>query len=618
MCGIACLIRGGEEIDRGHFAAMVDSVSHRGPDGRGEAYFGGAGLAPTENDGFELALGHRRLSILDLSEAGAQPMSSADGDLVISYNGEVYNYIELREELRRLGHFFKSNCDTEVILAAYREWGAACVERFNGMWAFAILERSRRRLFVSRDRIGIKPLYCRVDGGFLAIASEIKQFLRLPGIEAKPNDAVCLSYLATGYERPPETFFAGIAAFPPGHRAMIDIDNPAVNPEKFWFPENVEPILGDPAELAERIGAAVAAAVRLRLRSDVPVGGCLSGGLDSSAIFMLMKEAEPDAVFAAFSSCFDDAAIDERPFMRAVVEATNSEHYQVFPDAEGLAADFDSFLRQHDEPVGSVSMYAQYRVMRRARGQSVPVLLDGQGGDELFSGYWPAYLLMLNRMRRDGRYGALLGQLLGACLPGGNPGLLGAAFTHFFDYRRRAARVLPFDIKSELKTELPEWHAKAQELSPREYRLAEITKVHLPRLLKWEDRNSMAYSIESRVPFLDVNLIELVLSIQPEMNMSKGWNKALFRRAMSGKLPDKIRLRRDKMGFETPQQAWMRRGAFRRMLDDWAASGDFAIDRYVNDTPASIAAALNSEEYDSTAMFRLFCLDKWLRDVVGA
>jgi asparagine synthase (glutamine-hydrolysing) len=617
MCGISCLINNTGVYTPVILDAFTDAASHRGPDARGAAFFDTGGKRLENPIGFRLGLGHRRLSIIDLSECGAQPMSIDGGNFTIVYNGEIYNYLEIRKELEAEGVRFESHSDTEVLLSAYARWGRNCLDKFNGMWAFVIYDRRKNILFVSRDRLGVKPLYYRKHGANLAIGSEIKQFFQLPDFAKKINEHSLPLYLATGYENPPETFFDGILAFPPGHYAEIAIGNPKLKPERFWNYDKISAQDADAEFLISKISETFSDAVRLRLRSDVPVGGCLSGGLDSSAIFAEMKKHSPDSAFRAFSACFDDPRIDERPFMKSIVDKTQSIHIEVFPKAEDLADGFDKFLFHHDEPVGSLSMYAQFRVMKSARENKVPVLLDGQGGDELFSGYWPSYMLLFNKFRRDGRIDKIFSHLAGAILPMGNPELICEILRNICEFRRRAARSLPFILNEKsdkILSGLPQskWHVNAQKLSPEEYRKAEIFRVHLPRLLKWEDRNSMAFSVESRVPFLDYRLVELLLSIPPEMNMRRGWTKYLFRKAMNGKLPDAICWRKDKKGFETPQSKWMKSGAFHKILLEWAGKKEHPVSEFISSGFCEIRKSLQSGDFDSTAMFRLFCADKWM------
>ena len=617
MCGIACILSQRQIIDSKILERFTNSVSHRGPDGCGFMLFSRELKLIKEGSPCDifLGLGHRRLSILDLSDAGAQPMVTRDGAFAVVYNGEIYNHLELRRELETMGEVFRSHCDTEVLLAAYRRWGKDCLTKFNGMWSFVIIDKERRTLFVSRDRLGVKPLYYYSCDGILAFASEIKQFYSLPMFKAKANDNACVGYLLSGYENPPDTFFDNVKAFNPGCFAEISIDDPHMSIERFWFPDRITIAAQDEEEIIPLIRKLFSDSVRYRLRSDVSVGGCLSGGLDSSSIFVEMKRLEPKAQFSAFSACFEDSKIDERSFMRVIIEATGSKHNMVFPRAENVVEDFRTFMLAHDEPVASLSMYAQFCIMKMARKAGVPVLLDGQGGDELFSGYWPAYMLCLNHHLKKGDYWFTARQLMGAISPWGNQRLILEAFSNIREYADRAKGTLPFKIQERFNDSVlaQTWHLDAQKLSPAEYRKAEILKVHLPRLLKWEDRNSMAHSIESRVPFLDFNLVELALSIPPEMNLRDGWNKHILRKSMEiNGLPKEICWRKDKKGFETPQASWMRSGPFHGMLLDWAKKREHPVCDYVTADFDEIHTAVVNQTIRPWPLFRLFCLDYWL------
>ncbi|HBC87113.1 MAG TPA: asparagine synthase (glutamine-hydrolyzing) [Lentisphaeria bacterium] len=631
MCGISCIIDKSGLLDNGTLSRFTDAVAHRGPDGRGFAKFADSeGLPEADGEKFYVGLGHRRLSIIDLSEAGSQPMFSADKSHAIVYNGEIYNHIELRRELENEGVVLRSHCDTEVVLEAYRRWGAKCLSKFNGMWAFVILDRKRRKLILSRDRIGVKPLYFLSRNGFLAVGSELKQFFALPDFKAVPNRSSCLLYLTTGYEAPPETFFSGVFSFPPSSYAEISLDTPLVNPVKYWDPDSFSVRRHNYAGIVPEIGKIFSSAVNFRLRSDVPVGGCLSGGLDSSSIFAEMKNLSPSSrTFSAFSACFEDPAADERPFMKKVIDRTSSVHVKVFPNEKELVEDLPAFLRQHDEPVGSISMYAQYKIMQAARENKIPVLLDGQGGDELFSGYWPSYMMNLNfqvkdffRLKFTPPLPTFLPDILGALTPYGNPEIFRQSFLNYMEYRKRSEKHLPFEIKKKYLPEIAEhplysWHMTARNLPPDEYRKAEIFKIHLPRLLKWEDRNSMAFSIESRVPFLDVRLVELLLTVKPEMNMKNGWTKYLFRKAMDGKLPSDICWRKDKKGFETPQEKWMKSGPFNKHLISWASEKNHPVSEFISDDFQEIQMKIIDGSFDATRMFRLFCMDYWMKNIAS-
>jgi asparagine synthase (glutamine-hydrolysing) len=619
MCGISCIISH-KQLQSGTLEGFTDAVRHRGPDGHGIAKFAITDTIerqPDHTDTFFIGLGHRRLSILDLSEAGAQPMTSSDNSCVISYNGEVYNYIELREELKKKGMKFQSHCDTEVVLAAYQIWGTECFKRFNGMWSMVILDRIKREIIVSRDRLGIKPLYYFRENGLLAFASEIKQFTKLPGFQKSPNKDACIAYLVNGYEIPPETFWKGVYSFPSANFARISLKNENLDftPQAYWSPEKIVIEKYSPEEAIQMIDKLFYDAVRLRLRSDVPVGSCLSGGLDSSSIFINMGKLEQGVEFTAFSACFEDRDADERVFMEEIVKNTKSYHAKIFPENIDLADDFDKLLFQHDEPIGSASIYAQYRVMKEAGKQNVPVLLDGQGADELFSGYWQTYFLLLDRYRKNGYYGDVLAHLTSALLPSGNYQLVTESFAGICEFRKRSGLKFEFEINKGMLADIANSstsYDNVRNMSPEEYRIHELMDLRLPRLLKWEDRNSMAFSIESRVPFLDINLIEFLLSIPPEMNMKKGWTKYLFRKAMSEKLPKMICWRKDKKGFETPQEKWMKSGAFHELLLSWANRKEHPVSDYISTSFNEINSSIKSKNFDSTSMFRLFCLDKWL------
>ena len=624
MCGISCIISH-NQLRSGTLERFTDAVKHRGPDGHGIAKFAITDTVERQSDHADtylIGLGHRRLSILDLSEAGAQPMTSYDGSCVISYNGEVYNYIEIRHELAQQGIEFKSNCDTEVVLAAYQVWGTECFRRFNGMWSMVILDRKKREIVVSRDRLGIKPLYYYHKNGILAFASEIKQFTELPDFTKTANPNACIAYLVNGYENPPETFWKDVYSFPSANFAKIDFkqDSFKITPHPYWNPADIAVTKPSPSDAIENISSLFSDSVRLRLRSDVPVGSCLSGGLDSSSIFVDMGRHEPDMEFAAFSACFNDKFSDERVFMEEVVRNTNSTHIKCFPENADFTDEFDTLLHQHDEPIGSASIYAQYRVMKEAKQKRVPVLLDGQGGDELFSGYWQTYFLLLDGFRKRGDCVNLLSHLLGAFIPTGNGQLISESIAGFSEFRKRSNLKFEFEIKKDLSALFADSstsYSKVRSMSPDEYRIHELMDLRLPRLLKWEDRNSMAFSIESRVPFLDINLIEYILSLPPEMNMKKGWTKYLFRKAMSKKLPKKITWRKDKKGFETPQEKWMKDGPFHKYLQSWTKENKHPVSDYIATPFNDIHESINRKQFDSTSMFRLFCLDKWLKTKTG-
>jgi asparagine synthase (glutamine-hydrolysing) len=632
MCGICGWIRP-SGLELRPVVRMNRLVSHRGPDGEGYWIWDGQAatgqfvenrLVDQADSHGVIALGHCRLAILDLSAAGRQPMASKDRRVWVAFNGEIYNYLELRDELIQLGHTFTTSTDTEVILAAYGQWGTECFARFNGMWGLAIADLRRRVVVLSRDRLGVKPLYVWAKNGSLAFASEIKQFFALPGVEAVANMDAIAEYIDTGYEAPPATFFADIRAFPAGCWGEISNAQPQhPTAQSFWHPERLAVTNVSRDEATERTRSLFEDAVKLRLRSDVPVGVCLSGGLDSSSIFsqvQRLKNGQGKSTYA-FSAAFHEAGFDERPYIKTVLDQCGGKAFYTFPTAETFLEDFDRFIYHHDEPPGSISQYASWCVMRLAREHRVPVLLNGQGGDELFSGYWPAYYLFLRQHSARSPL-HVVQHLLSALLPGGNPMLVSQMLPHFRQYQHRSKRnnraLLRSHWSSNGFTLTENWAQVAKQLEPVQYRLAEIRHVHLPRLLKWDDRNSMAFSIEGRYPFLDYRLVEWILTLPPEMNFGRGWNKLLLRQALRGILPPSIQWRRSKVGFETPQSVWIRT-TLRPIILHWAQQPSERLREIVEPSklkelaePLLALEKLHKMNEWQNLLVRLFFLDHWL------
>jgi asparagine synthase (glutamine-hydrolysing) len=384
MCGIAGqFCYGSTPPDRGLLERMSERIAHRGPDGRGTWVSDRIGLA------------HRRLAIIDLSEAAHQPMANEDGSLWLVFNGEIYNFVELRAELIQKGHSFRSKTDSEVILHAYEEWGTECLARFNGMWAFALWDEKRQQLFCARDRFGIKPFYYTDAGGSFLFASEIKALLAHPAAGKKPDDATLLAFLAWGVlDHTGKTMFDGILQLSPAH-AMVVRSGERPEPYRYWDVKINPSIRSDVPDLdfEARFLSLLRDAIRVHLRSDVAVGTCLSGGIDSSTLAVLINERirteSPQSAGArqkTFSAYFDDARFDESRYIGIMAAATGVDGYRVQPDAGKVWDNLNRLLYMQDEPFGSLSIYAQYCVMRLAAGH-VKVVLDGQGADELLAGY---------------------------------------------------------------------------------------------------------------------------------------------------------------------------------------------------------------------------------------
>ena len=626
MCGIAALLRiSGPPVDADVIEAMTQAVSHRGPDGCGTALFGldSRGvreIAPGRPTQWQVALGHRRLSILDLSDAGRQPMAYRDR-LWLTYNGEIYNYVELRAQLEQLGHQFHSHTDSEVILAAYDEWGTDCFRRFRGMWGLVLIDARRRMAVLSRDRLGIKPLYLARVGGLIAIASEIKQFLSVPGVRMQPDESVVRDYVQTGYEQQGHTFFEQITPLAPGTWQTVDLASGETSPaESYWFPERVDVDIHDPDEAASLFREALLQSVRIHLRSDVPVGCALSGGLDSSSIAACIARLNSGSEhpLETFTVTFPGSAIDEQYFAEQVVKTVGSSAHYVTPTPRQFLEDLDRFLWIHDEPVGSLAQYAGYALARLTREAGVPVTLNGQGGDEVLAGYWQSYFMHLRGLLRSGRLWRLSRHFAGAMFSHGNPELPRQVPIMLRRYRaRRKASALSNGGAQLAGRDSAEVKlSRMMTMSEEQRRVYEIRHMFLPRLLKWDDRNFMAFAVEGRYPFLDHEMIELALRFAPSALYSKGWTKEPLRRGLAGMLPQTVLRRRTKFGFETPQDEWLC-GPLRGALEDWLKS-DSPVWQYIDRSDAQALAQQvwqleGARDEPGQVLMRLYLTDRWLK-----
>ena len=597
MCGIAGqFVLNGEEADADLVAAMAERLRHRGPDGEGTYFSGPVGLA------------HRRLAIIDLSDEGRQPMANEDGSLWIVFNGEVYNYLELREDLRALGHRFATATDTEVVLHAYEEWGRDCLHRFNGMWAFAIWDNRRRELFCARDRLGVKPLYYTLAGESFLFASEIKALLAHPAVGRRPNDRMLSTFLAWGVaDHTGETMYDGIFQLRPAHSIVVSAEG-AGEPERYWgLAMNAAPGGADDDAAAGRVRDLLTDAVRLRLRSDVPVGTCLSGGIDSSTITFLINDLlraeHPESVGdrqKTFSVCFDDPRFDESRHIDTVVAATEVASHRITPDTEGLWEDIGRLLYMQDEPFASLSIYAQYCVMRLASDE-VKVVLDGQGADEQLAGYIAYQMPYVRGLLRQGRVLAALREAVGGA----------QHHRSFFSWAIRQSLVRS-ERRGLLRGDAPEVLRYAGSLD--EVLAREITASNLPLLLHWEDRNSMAFSIEARVPFLDYRLVEYLAGLPLDQKIRGGVTKYVLRRAIRGLVPDAVRCRMDKMGFVTPEEAWMK-DELRPHILDLFSTPEFSRRPYWDAELVlqNYREFLDGKSEYSTEFWRIACAEVWLR-----
>ena len=580
MCGIAGLAVGPQgRMDAAFIPTAMRLMEDRGPDDKGYLLYsrGGTKLGREwsgEMGDAEVALVHRRLSILDLTDAGWQPMSSPDGRYYIVFNGEIYNFIELREELEGLGHRFHSRCDTEVLLAAYAQWGTEALRRFVGMFAFAILDTRERRLFMARDFFGIKPLYYTFERGKLAFASEIKVLLKLGGSRRRVNPAHLFQYLRYGgTDFSAETLLTDVYQLPRAHYIDFPLDSvERPEPVCYWNIDLDRTVDISFDEAARRLRDLFLENVGLHLRSDVPVGTALSGGIDSSAIVAVMRHLQGrDLELHTFSFIADDAKVSEEKWVDIAAESAKAVVHKVGISPRDLADDLERLVYVQDEPFGSTSIYAQFRVFRLAREAGIKVMLDGQGADEVLAGYRWYLGARLASLVRQGRWSAALRFYRRAAkLPDMSKGRLVAMVGEFLlppgmhaSARRLIGRDFlpswmnaPWFLERGVKPSGPDYSGTRNVL--RACLAQAVTKWNLPHLLRYEDRNSMAFSIESRVPFLTPKLVEFAFSLPEEyILVPDGTSKAVFREAMRGIVPDSILDRKDKIGFVTPERYWL-------------------------------------------------------------
>jgi asparagine synthase (glutamine-hydrolysing) len=578
MCGIAGIVSPGMPLTGPLIPTMLRRLERRGPDDLGWLVFTADGVQlgdrPVCHPTGEVMLLSRRLSILDLSPAGHQPMQTADGRYFIVFNGEIYNERELREELAAVGHTFRSHSDTEVLLAAYAEWGPAALPRLIGMFALAILDTRARTLFLARDYFGIKPLYYSLRDGVFAFASEIKALLDLPTVGRRVNPERLYHYLRFGItDHGDATLFADIRQVPAAHYLLVPIDRPAdAHTTRYWTLSTGERCDLSFAEAARTLRDLFVRSVALHLRSDVPVGLALSGGIDSSAIAMVARELQgPAQPLHAFSYIADQPDLNEECWVDLVARAADLDIHKVRVRPEELVADLDQLIDAHDEPFVNTRMYAQYRVYRAAHAAGLKVMLIGQGADEMFAGYRAYLSARIASLVHRGRWREALRFWWWSSTP--------ADIDRLWLLAETGGLLLPLPVQGPARQVLgqgllpgwlnAEWFLR-RGVTPRPFRrpgrgdalrgllYRSFVETSLPQYLRYEDRNSMAFSVESRVPFLMPALVQFVFSL-PESYIvdGNGVSKAVFRRALRGLVPDAVLDRRDKIGFSTPERAWL-------------------------------------------------------------
>ena len=565
MCGICGIISFSDGLHDDHLLkAMMKSMKHRGPDDEGTFLDNKVGL------------GFVRLSILDLSPAGHQPMLSADGRYVIIFNGEIYNYIELREELSVKGHVFNTRTDTEVLLAAYHEWGEECLDRFNGMWAFIIYDRHTKELFAARDRFGVKPFYYYLGNDQFIFASEIPPILEVWPEKAEADLQSVFDYLVFNRtDQTSATFFRNIHKLQHGHKVKIRLSETGLVSGggdcvkiSRWY--NLRSSLKEPFQSPLEYRDAFSSAVGLRLRSDVPVGVCLSGGVDSSSIVSTLLSDYHKDDLKTFSAVYGKGNKgDESDFIdeyRTVLKHMFYTH----PSAETLRNDLGHYVKAHGEPLPSTGPYAQFKVMELAHG-NVVVTLDGQGADEQLAGYHYFFGFFFKDLVIRGRLMKLADELYHYCR--NHRSVYGIKTMAYFLLPKRIRTKLRVSEKGYLYPDFIARYRAQNTIAGNLYgsdnlqeSLIDHFEYKLEHLLKWEDRNSMWFSIESRVPYLDYRLVERTLSLPSTQVIRKGMTKHFLRESMRGIVPEKIRLRKDKVGFVTPEDEWFRTPGWKEII----------------------------------------------------
>lgn len=603
MCGISGIFNfNGAPVNEAELREMNRVIHHRGPDGDG-VYI--------ENN---VGIGSTRLAIIDLREIANMPIYDTENRYVIVYNGEIFNYVELRNELLNKGYKFKTGSDTEVVLNAYKEWGEDCLHRLNGMWAFAIWDKQEKTLFCSRDRYGIKPLYFYKDDKKLIFGSEIKQILSC-GVDKTVNDETVYDYLVFHFiDHTENTFFKNITKVQAGHKFTIKNNEFKLSR---WYNLPEVNYITDEKNMYGDLYDLLYDSVRLRLRSDVEVGSCLSGGLDSSAIVCIMheilhNEGKPE-IQKTFTACYDDPLIDERPYVEEVIKQTNSTKYYLFPDVQGFRNDIDKLTYHQDEPYTGATVFAQWSVFKKIHEAGIKVVLDGQGSDEILLGYFSFFPFHLKRSMLNPF------KFISEYVKGVNTSNLGYnKFTQNLIYfntgsvrYRHVMKNSSVFVKSDFITAHNRRDLFNQMIAAsglEQNRLSNLWNISLPSLLRYEDRNSMAFSVEARIPFLDHRLVEYIFSIPLDKLIHKGWTKYALRESLKGKIPEDIRMRKGKLAFSVPQKKWLKE--ISGYLED-TFTNDLRSGKYID--REKVLNIIKSGNFNDKVLYRAFALEKWMK-----
>lgn len=608
MCGIAAILDASQntETNKSVLQKMLQVQHHRGPDATG--YW---------TDG-KIHLGHNRLSIIDLSDAGNQPMHYRNFSLI--YNGEVYNYIELKNDLIDLGHHFENHSDSEVILHAFAEWGESCVTRFVGMWAFVVWDSEKSTLFASRDRFGIKPFNYIFDSGRLYLASEIKTLKSTPLFRNSVNVAQVSRGIQMGWlSYSEETYFDCVKALPAAHNMTLKDGKLTIS--RYW---DIKTGVYSSLTFEQKCDAFCKLfneSVRIHMRSDVPVASCLSGGLDSSAIVSMIQEQNPGKSYKSFSIYYEgEGDVDERPFINEVIKKYPSiEPHYYSPSLKDVETEFHKALYHADVPVTGSSFLSQYFLMKLIAENGIKVVLDGQGSDEYLGGYMHSFYRLIGGMIRRMEWGSAIVETNSINSRLGNTGLrkmshFGKSLLSSFQseqslYALEYSKYYPFMV--EMDDSPPPFELstiKGSRLDQFLYHL--LFHSSLPSLLHYEDRNSMAFSIESRVPFLDHRLVEFCFGLMDDDKIHRTETKYILRESLKNILPDAIYSRKDKKGFVTPGESKWLRGPLKFLLENLNAMPEYINQKKASQLYREYVAGDNSK---SALVWRLATLGEWVK-----
>ncbi len=622
MCGILGYFGGfNSQIPSTKFTEALSLLRHRGPDDQGFKF-----IDQMSWQGF---VGQTRLSIIDLSERGHQPFESEDGRFILVFNGEIYNYVELKEELFRLGHRFRSDSDTEVLMTAWIEWGESSLDKFVGMFTFAVYDKRFNTLHCARDPFGIKPLFVKVRSDHFAFASELSAIKILEGESLRLNRQTANDYLLNGvYDREESTFIDGVTHLLPGYILKVEMATPSpiFQFKRWWKPEVNEISSATFQDAAAHLREIFISSVNLHMRSDVRIASALSGGLDSSAIICAVRKLEPDADIHSYSYISSDETTSEEKWIDRINEHVSAISHKVYISKKDMFLELDDLIMSQGEPFGSTSIYAQYKVFEAAKKSGVTVVLDGQGADEIFAGYHGYQNSRIDSLLTQKQHLELLKFLY-----------------HWRKYPNRPvsrtyqyaiSKYLNSDIKNFLskfrdQIDHPSWLAfgeRNQKLTEStildadvfknrrvsRQLLSDLISTSIPALLRHADRNSMHWSIESRVPFLNTEIVNFALSLPENFLVSnKGETKSVLRTALKGIVPDDVLFRKDKIGFQTPEHGLLRDSKLLEVIKNFDFGNNDLLDK--KSTIEFASNFISGKNSDARSFWRIYNFVRWVQ-----